>query len=103
MCNITFLVWFNGTWGIGEYHYQDMLSDGTVMNGTIVVVEDVHVENSTAPEIGSTFGTFEDRQSGEPEEEVEEDNDAQRLFLLIGMGSGLGAAGLLVLLLIRRS
>ena len=103
VCNITFLVWFNGTWGIGEYNYQDMLSDGTVMNGTIVVVEDVHVENSTAPEIGSTFGTFEDRQSGEPEEEVEEDNDAQRLFLLIGMGSGLGAAGLLVILLIRRS
>ena len=44
-CNITFLVWFNGTWGVGEYNYQDMLSDGTVLNGTIVVVEDVHVEN----------------------------------------------------------
>ena len=47
-CEFTFMVWFNGTWGVGEYNYQDMLSDGTVQNGTIVVTEDVHVENSTA-------------------------------------------------------
>ena len=102
-CNVTFMVWFNGTWGIGEYNYEDRLSDGTVLNGTIVVVEDVHVENSTAPDIGSTFGTFEDRK-GSDEGAVEEDaNQAQRMFLLIGVGSGIGAAGLLVLLLVRRS
>ena len=102
-CNITFMVWFNGTWGIGEYNYEDRLSDGTVLNGTIVVVEDVHVENSTAPDIGSTFGTFEDRKSSD-ESAVEEDaNQAQRMLLLIGVGSGIGAAGLLVLLLVRRS
>ena len=102
-CSITFMVWFNGTWGIGEYNYEDRLSDGTVLNGTIVVVEDVHVENSTAPDIGSTFGTFEDRKSSD-EGVVEEDADqAQRMFLLIGIGSGIGAAGLLVLLLVRRS
>lgn len=102
-CSITFMVWFNGTWGIGEYNYEDRLSDGTVLNGTIVVVEDVHVENSTAPDIGSTFGTFEDRKSSD-EGVVEEDaNQAQRMFLLIGIGSGIGAAGLLVLLLVRRS
>ena len=102
-CNVTFMVWFNGTWGIGEYNYEDQLSDGTVLNGTIVVVEDVHVENSTAPDIGSTFGTFEDRK-GSDEGAVEEDaNQAQRMLLLIGVGSGIGAAGLLVLLLVRRS
>ena len=102
-CNVTFMVWFNGTWGIGEYNYEDRLSDGTVLNGTIVVVEDVHVENSTAPDIGSTFGTFEDRK-GSDEGAVEEDaNQAQRMLLLIGVGSGIGAAGLLVLLLVRRS
>ena len=33
----------------------------------------------------------------------EEDDEAQRLLLMIGIGSGIGAAGLLVLLLIRRS
>ena len=102
-CNVTFMVWFNGTWGIGEYNYEDRLSDGTVLNGTIVVVEDVHIENSTAPDIGSTFGTFEDRKNSGEGAVEEEDNQAQRMLLLIGVGSGIGAAGLLVLLLVRRS
>ena len=102
-CNITFMVWFNGTWGIGEYNYQNMISDGSVRNGTIVVVEDVHVENSTAPDIGSTFGSFEDRTNNVDDAPGEEDDEAQRLLLMIGVGSGFGAAGLLVLLLIRRS
>ncbi len=102
-CNVTFMVWFNGTWGIGEYNYEDRLSDGTVLNGTIVVVEDVHIENSTAPDIGSTFGTFEDRKNSDESPVEEEDNQAQRMLLLIGVGSGIGAAGLLVLLLVRRS
>jgi len=102
-CSIRFMVWFNGTWGIGEYNYQDMLSDGTVLNGTIVVVEDVHVENSTAPEIGSTFGSFEERKNNNDEVQTDDDDQTQRLLLMIGVGSGVGAAGLLVLLLIRRS
>ena len=102
-CNVTFMVWFNGTWGIGEYNYEDRLSDGTVLNGTIVVVEDVHVENSTAPDIGSTFGTFEDRKNSGEDTAEQDDSQAQRMLLLIGMGSGIGAAGLLVLLLVRRS
>ena len=102
-CNITFLVWFNGTWGVGEYRYQDMLSDGTVLNGTVVVVEDVHEENSSAPESGSTFGSFENRQGDDVVEEEDEGDDAKRLFLMIGAGSGLGAVALLVLLVVRRS
>ena len=100
-CSITFLVWFNGTWGIGEYAYQDMLSDGTVMNGTIVVVEDVHVENSTAPAIGSSFGTFENDKQGNEEDGGA--NEVQEMLLLLGVGSGVGAAALLLLLLMRRS
>ena len=102
-CNVTFMVWFNGTWGIGEYNYEDRLSDGTVLNGTIVVVEDVHIENSTAPDIGSTFGTFEDRKNSGEETAEQDDSQAQRMLLLIGIGSGIGAAGLLILLLVRRS
>ena len=102
-CNVTFMVWFNGTWGIGEYNYEDRLSDGTVLNGTIVVIEDVHVENSTAPDIGSTFGTFEDRKNSGEDAAEQDDSQAQRMLLLIGVGSGIGAAGLLVLLLVRRS
>ena len=102
-CNVTFMVWFNGTWGIGEYNYEDRLSDGTVLNGTIVVVEDVHIENSTAPDIGSTFGTFEDRKNSGEDTAEQDDSQAQRMLLLIGVGSGIGAAGLLVLILVRRS
>ena len=83
------MVWFNPTWGVGEYNYQDMLSDGTVQNGTIVVKEDVHVENSTAPAIGSSFGTFEDRDADTEDDEANDADDARRLLLLIGGGSDL--------------
>ena len=102
-CSITFLVWFNGTWGVGEYAYQDMLSDGTVMNGTIIVTEDIHIENSTAPAIGSSFGTFEDNRGGDSVDDSNEADDVRQMLLLVGAGSGVGAAALLVLLLLRRS
>ena len=102
-CSITFLVWFNGTWGVGEYAYQDMLSDGTVMNGTIIVTEDIHIENSTAPAIGSSFGTFEDNRGGDTVDDSNEADDVRQMLLLVGAGSGVGAAALLVLLLMRRS
>ena len=103
-CHITFLVWFNGTWGVGEYEYQDMLSDGTILNGTIVVTEDIHVENSTAPAIGSTFGTFENDDKEEDGVVEESDaNEMRRLLLLVGGGSGLGAIILLVILMRRSS
>ena len=80
-----------------------MLSDGTVLNGTVLVVEDVHVENSTSPAIGSSFGADE---TNDDEPDVEDDSKAdglRRMLLLVGAGSGLGAAGMLVLLLMRRS
>ena len=105
-CNITFMVWFNGTFGVGEYNYQDLLSDGTVLNGTIVVMEDVHIENSTSPAIGSTFGATENENvqpSSVEEEDVDDGDDIRRLILMVGALSGLGALGLIVLLLIRRS
>ena len=102
-CSITFLVWFNGTWGVGEYAYQDMLSDGTVMNGTIIVTEDIHIENSTAPAIVSSFGTFEDNRGGDSVDDSNEADDVRQMLLLVGAGSGVGAAALLVLLLMRRS
>ena len=102
-CSITFLVWFNGTWGVGEYAYQDMLSDGTVMNGTIIVTEDIHIENSTAPAIGSSFGTFEDNRGDDSVDDSNEADDVRQMLLLVGAGSGVGAAALLVLLLMRRS
>ena len=51
-CEIRFMVWFNGTWGVGEYNYQSILSNGETYNGTIIVTEDVHVEEPM-PGIGN--------------------------------------------------
>ena len=45
-CQESFMVWFNGTWGVGEYNYQSISSNGDVQNGTIVVIE--HVEEKMA-------------------------------------------------------
>ena len=101
-CNITFLMWFNGTFGVGEYQYQDILSNGTVLNGTIIVMEDVHPAEAPPP-IGSTFGVFDDDDDEPAEVESEsEPMDAKQLIVLVGIGSGVSAV-LLIIVLIRRS
>ena len=101
-CNITFLMWFNGTFGVGEYQYQDILSNGTVLNGTIIVMEDVHPAEAPPP-IGSTFGVFDD-DDDEPTavESESEPMDAKQLIVFVGIGSGVSAV-LLIIVLIRRS
>ena len=102
-CNITFLMWFNGTFGVGEYQYQDILSNGTVLNGTIIVMEDVHPAEAPPP-IGSTFGVFDDDDDDEPTEVESESEpmDAKQLIVFVGIGSGVSAV-LLIIVLIRRS
>ena len=102
-CNMTFLVWFNGTFGVGEYHYQDILSNGTVLNGTVIVMEDVHPAEAPPP-IGSTFGIFDDDDDGESTEAQSESEpmDARQLIMFVGIGSGVSAV-LLIIVLIRRS
>ena len=101
-CNITFLMWFNGTFGVGEYQYQDILSNGTVLNGTIIVMEDVHPAEAPPP-IGSTFGVFDDDDDEPTEVESEsEPMDAKQLIVFVGIGSGVSAV-LLIIVLIRRS
>lgn len=102
-CNITFLVWFNGTLGVGEYQYQDMLSNGSVYNGTIIVTEDVHPAESLPP-IGATFG-FEEEQNDDPVEieSESESMDEKQLILFIGIGSAVSAVGLIVILMRRES
>ena len=68
-----------------------------------VITEDIHIENSTAPAIGSSFGTFEDNRGGDSVDDSNEADDVRQMLLLVGAGSGVGAAALLVLLLMRRS
>ena len=100
-CNITFQIWFNGTRGIGEYSYQDILSDGTIYNGTITVTEDVHTES--LPEIGGSYGVFDDDEEEEEIKVNQSDVDESKKFLLIlGMISGTGAL-LLIILLVRKN
>ena len=99
-CKIRFMVWFNGTWGVGEYNYQSILSNGETYNGTIIVTEDVHVEEPM-PGIGSTFGVTDEPEVAEEDSESNTD-DKKRMILLIGGFSGIGAF-VLLLLLLRKS
>jgi len=101
-CNVTFLVWFNGTFGVGEYQYQDILSNGTVYNGTIIVIEDVHPAEAPPP-IGSTFGVFEDDDEPVETESESEPIDGKQVILMIGVGSGASAVVLIVVLLRKPS
>ena len=96
-CQESFLVWFNGTWGVGEYNYQSIASNGEVLNGTIVVIE--HVEEDTGPSIGATFGSFDDDEV--EDDESSEEDDKKQLLLLVA-GSSAIASLLLIVLLLRR-
>ena len=98
-CNESFLVWFNGTWGVGEYNYQAISSNGEVLNGTIVVIE--HIEEATGPSIGSTFGSFED-DDDQVDDVDTTDDDKKRVLLLVASASAIGSIALIVLLLKRR-
>ena len=98
-CNESFLVWFNGTWGVGEYNYQAISSNGEVLNGTIVVIE--HIEETTGPSIGSTFGSFEDDDDKVDDVDTTDD-DKKRVLLLVASASAIGSIALIVLLLKRR-
>ena len=93
-CQESFMVWFNGTWGVGEYNYQSISSNGDVQNGTIVVIE--HVEENNEPTVNSNFDSYY-------EEDVEssDDDSMKQIFLTIGIISALGSV-ILIILLIRR-
>jgi len=97
-CQESFTVWFNGTWGVGEYNYQSISSNGDVQNGTIVVIE--HVEENTGPAVGSTFGSFDD-DDAEPSDDDSEDDKMKQIFLFIGVISAIGSIALIVLLIKR--
>ncbi len=97
-CQESFLVWFNGTWGVGEYNYQSIASNGEVLNGTIVVIE--HIEQDTGPSIGATFGSFDDDET--EDENPTDESDKRQLLLLIAGSSAIGSMLLIVLLLRRQ-
>jgi len=100
-CNINFQILFNGTWGIGEYSYQDILSNGTTYTGTITVIHDTHPDESL-PILGDSYGVFEENTEEEDKSQNQVDVDKSKKFLFIlGIISGIGALLLLILLIIR--
>lgn len=48
-CEVTFTVEFNLTEMAGIYDYQDLISDGTFVNGTVTVLSDSHPVDSQPP------------------------------------------------------
>ena len=56
-CTTMFFVVFDVNWTEGDYGYQDLRSDGTVVNATIRLFKDMDSHNaSTPPPVGSSFG-----------------------------------------------
>lgn len=97
-CRITYEIPFNGTWGVGTYNYQDILSTGVINNGTIIVLPDSHDTDENSPPIsGYEFGNDEEEQELDSEEGGEDSRD---WLLWVAAGSGLIALLLIGVLLL---
>lgn len=100
-CNTSYVVEFNINWTEGDYAYQDLRSDGTVVNATIRLFKDMDSHNaSTAPSIGSSFGVNEDASPDNTEND--EAMTPEDMLLYVAMGTGGAAVLLLGLLILRR-
>ncbi|MBK29706.1 MAG: hypothetical protein CMB49_03225 [Euryarchaeota archaeon] len=101
-CNVTFLVWFNGTFGVGVYEYQDLLSNGTVYNGTIIVTEDIHPDESL-PQIGAKYGESNDDSPKEisDSEGIFTSLTAKDLLLISGVSTAVMALILILLIIVK--
>ncbi|MDA8587996.1 hypothetical protein N9L41_00620 [Euryarchaeota archaeon] len=100
-CNTSYVVEFNINWTEGDYAYQDLRSDGTVVNATIRLFRDMDSHNaSTAPSIGSSFGVNDDASPDNTEND--EAMTPEDMLLYVAMGTGGAAVLLLGLLVLRR-
>ena len=100
-CNTSYVVEFNINWTEGDYAYQDLRSDGSVVNATIRLFKDMDSHNaSTAPSIGSSFGVNDD--ASDDSSESDEAMTPEDVLLYIAMGTGGAAVLLLGLLVLRR-
>ena len=75
-CQTGFQVTFNGTFGEAIYQYQDLLSDGTVLNGTLNVIN----EHKLSP-------GFQ-----QPQEQLDPEKERPAWLLAVAGISALGAA-----------
>lgn len=104
-CSINFLVTLDLNWTVGNYSYQDIRSDGFIVNATIVLVADTgnHTE-ANLPAIGSEFGvTNDDKDTTTDTESEDEELTPEKMLLYVGLFTGISSVLLLILLIIRRS
>ena len=104
-CSINFLVTLDLNWTVGNYTYQDIRSDGSVVNATIELIADTgtHTE-ANLPAIGSEFGVNNnDRDTTTDTESEDEELTPEKMLLYVGLFTGISSGLLLILLIIRRS
>ncbi len=103
-CSTSFMVIFDMNWTVGNYSYQDIRSDNTVVNGTIRLLADTseHVEPN-APAIGSQFGVNSDEEAEDDTPSEDSSFSPETMLLYIGMFTGVSAVALLGLLMFRKS
>ena len=69
-----FFVVFDVNWTEGDYGYQDIRSDGSVVNATIRLFKDMDSHNaSTPPPVGSSFGVTQGADDSPADENAAED------------------------------
>ena len=99
------MVTLDMNWTIGNYTYQDIRSDGSVVNATIELIADtsMHTE-ANLPAIGSEFGvTNDDKDTTTNIENEDEGLTPEKMLLLVGLFTGVSSVILLGILMLRRS
>ncbi|CAI8367939.1 MAG: Uncharacterised protein [Marine Group II euryarchaeote MED-G33] len=101
-CSTSFFVEFDTNWTVGNYSYQDIRSDGSIVNATIVLQADVgEHEEPYAPPIGSTFGLVEDENEAAGDEESS--LEPEQLLLYVAGFTGGTSLILIAILMMRTS
>ena len=104
-CTINFIVTLDMNWTVGNYSYQDIRSDGSIVNATIELVADtgMHTE-ANLPAIGSEFGiTNNDKDTTTNTESEDEGLTPEKMLLYVGLFTGISSVLLLGILVLRRS
>jgi len=104
-CSINFLITLDLNWTVGNYTYQNIRSDGSIVNATIQLMVDTgeHVE-ANLPPIGSTFGVINDDKDTTANVEGEDEGlTPEKMLLYVGLFTGIFSVLLFAILIIRRS
>ena len=104
-CTINFIVTLDMNWTVGNYTYQDIRSDGSVVNATIELIADtsMHTE-ANLPAIGSEFGVTNDDKDTTTNIENEDGGlTPEKMLLLVGLFTGVSSVILLGILMLRKS